>query len=393
MQAVELRLPGNYWDSLLYNGRLYLFTRNGEIEVHNWDAIVTGLGWRDDLKPLAWHFLARGTAWYSTEVQQLLRSPATADHLSALAAELSSKQRIIGSRLLARSLERIVESPAHPHNDIVAYSNNVYVCGSSGVYEAALSHSDAMDFNRIIDAPTMRMAASYKTLALAAGSDGLLEQSLTERWDGSEATQLSGNYCQNCSWLRFDLVGTSHGDSPGFLAAFSNPNWLSDKGEASRSLLGIVDADQLFGRSEGYMFSAGDQLVLVHDGIMEMDAWNPYRRRKYSGVDIGHSLLTHETISNKRLRNSGTIIDAAASVFGFVIEQEESLLVLANDGTTKRLPEPVNWRCFPRSNRYVNHLHVTFEDHIRIYAFIHDYFLEGAERGPASNRPRSSFTA
>ncbi len=37
--------------------------------------------------------------------------------------------------------------------------------------------------------------------------------------------------------------------------------------------------------------------------------------------------------------------------------------------------EPTNWRVFPRSEDYVNQLHVVYEDHLDIFAFTHDYFV------------------
>jgi hypothetical protein len=38
--------------------------------------------------------------------------------------------------------------------------------------------------------------------------------------------------------------------------------------------------------------------------------------------------------------------------------------------------EPVNWRVFPRSKHYANHLHVVYDDRLEVWSFNHDYFLD-----------------
>ena len=61
--------------------------------------------------------------------------------------------------------------------------------------------------------------------------------------------------------------------------------------------------------------------------------------------------------------------------FGVVIELEDSLLVLRSDEAIERIEgEVVSWRVFPRSRKYVNQLHVIYEDRLEIWCFLHDYF-------------------
>ncbi len=49
MSFVELVLAEQYWDSIVYAGRLYLFHRDGTFRVINWDQLVAGLNYRRDL--------------------------------------------------------------------------------------------------------------------------------------------------------------------------------------------------------------------------------------------------------------------------------------------------------------------------------------------------------
>jgi hypothetical protein len=71
-----------------------------------------------------------------------------------------------------------------------------------------------------------------------------------------------------------------------------------------------------------------------------------------------------------------TVISARVAPFGSVVELHDGLLVIPTKGKTIFLPgEPTNWRVFPRSEDYVNQLHVVYEDHLDIFAFTHDYFV------------------
>src|SRR5438874_1752616 len=44
MQPLKITIPGRYWDSQIYAGRLYLFEREGALRTINWDQMIGG--WR-----------------------------------------------------------------------------------------------------------------------------------------------------------------------------------------------------------------------------------------------------------------------------------------------------------------------------------------------------------
>jgi hypothetical protein len=223
-------------------------------------------------------------------------------------------------------------------------------------------------------------------MAIAAGSEGLFDQPLAERYRYMpQLSSVSDEHCQSASWARFDIVGSSPYHGGGYLAAYSNPKDRDNESD-ERWFVGLAGAEALFGRRGDFIFGAGDKVVMVAEGEILTSRWNPYRRRNDFGLDLDRSLVSTQKHAERRLR--GPVLDATASVFGYVVEFDDALMVFANDETFKKLPEPVAWRCFPRSARYVNQLHVTLDDHVRIYAFVHDYFLVGRDRGPSTVRPR-----
>lgn len=390
MQAVELRIPGEYWDSFVYDNFLYLFTQNGDIEVYNWDRLLQSLAISTNYWPIFWQFMARGRAWYKPELQTLLASPPLRQQIDEVRQAVTSKPYSISSRQLRQALTRTAPSPAHPHTDVEAFYNYLYLSSSAGVHYASLKRVLESDFDLINDIPTFRVACSYGTMALAAGSEGIFEQILmSERYapERYDPVQLSDRTCIACSWASFDVIATAGPRNAGYVAAFSAPRRDQSGLKEERHLIGLVDADDLFSTSDGLLFGAADLLVLATNSALLIDGWNPYKRRENGiGTDVNSSLLTRREIKVERLK--GVAIDAAATVFGIVIELEDSLLVIGVDGSFKRLREPVNWRCFPRSQRYLNQMHVTYDDHVRIYGFIDDYFIPHSERGPAIRRPR-----
>lgn len=46
MQALKLIVPGTYWDSQIYQGRLYLFNMDGSLFALDWDATIEEHGSR-----------------------------------------------------------------------------------------------------------------------------------------------------------------------------------------------------------------------------------------------------------------------------------------------------------------------------------------------------------
>jgi hypothetical protein len=391
MQAIELRISGRYWDSFLYNDRLYLFTQEGEIEIYRWDRLVQSIPVGNDCGPLFWQFLARGKAWYMPEMQAILRSPKIYQEIKNLRDAICAEPYYISQEDLQNALIEVAPSPAHPHTDVEAFYGNLYLSSTQGVHVAPLNQSLESSFDRSTDIPAFRMACSYGAMAIAAGSDGVFEQTLTREYileESYEPVQLSDRACAACSWASFDVVATSGAGSAGYVAAFSKP---SRDEEESRQLIGVVDSTDLFPSSGGgLLIGSGNLIALASQSSIILDGWSPYRRRDDHGIDLVKSLSSRETVEVEQLTDDA--IDGAVTVYGLVFEMDESLLVVGVDGSRDVYPEPINWRTFPRSQRYMNHLHMTCDQGVRIIAYIEDYFLNSRKRGPAMRRPREPVT-
>ena len=396
MQVVEVRIPGQYWDSFIYNGKLYLFTLNGDIMTYHWDRLVRSVPVEEDCRPLFWQFLARGRSWYSPELQKLLESPKILQEIRTLTAKMTADPYDLSPKGLREALVEICRSPAHPHTDVEGFYDTIYLSSSSGVHAAPLTRKLANNFRMSTDIPALRVACSYGSMAVAAGSEGMYEQTLISLQDWpfrNEPVQLSTRNCSACSWASFDVIGTAGPGEAGFVAAFTKPHpeeaemRLRSLVGSSRHLLGVVGSDELFPSADGLLFGADNLLIMAARSSLFIDGWNPFLRRDNQGVDVQYSLFSRQKLEVGELTDD--VIDGAATVFGIVVEMDSALLVRGVDGTITAFGEPVNWRTYPRSYRYLNQLHIVYENYVGIYAFVEDYFTPSDERGPAVQRPRS----
>lgn len=400
MQVVEVRIPGRFWDSFIYDGNLYLFTLNGEIRNYAWDQLVASIAIDVDCRPLFWQFLARGQTWYRPELQKLLESPKILQEIKMLRDRITAYPHEVSAEGLRDAHIETAGSPSHPHTDVEAFYKTLYLSSSSGVRAAALTRKLSNNFRTMSDIPALRVACSYGSMAVAAGSEGMYDQTLTSFLDwpkSNEPRLLSDRNCVACSWASFDVIGSSGPGDAGFIAAFSKPqkeeteSGLSSITSTSRQLLDVIGSDELFQSSDGLLFGAETLLVMASQSYLYIDGWNPHLRRDDQGVDVQRSLFNQYELRVNDLTEEA--IDGAATTFGIAVEMDSALVVRGVDGSISGFGEPVNWRTYPRSRRYLNQLHVTYDDYVAIFAFVDDYFIPARNRGPAVPRPGARRTS
>ena len=348
-----------------------------------------------DCRPLFRQFLTRGRTWYKPEFQELLESPKLLNEIRALSDRITIHPHEVTTKNLQESLIETAESPAHPHTDVEAFYNVLYLSSSSGVRAAPLTRKLSNNSSRLSDIPALRVACSYGSMAVAAGSEGMYDQLLTSfpDWPNrNEPRQLSGRTCMACSWADFDVIGSSGPGDAGFIAAFTKPQKEDTESSLSvssttRELLDVIGSDDLFPSSDGLLFGAQNLLVMASQSHLYIDGWNPHLRREDQGVDVQRSLFNRYEVQVEDLTEEA--IDGAATTFGIAVEMDSALVLRGVDGSISGFGEPVNWRTFPRSYRYMNQLHVTYDEYIAIFAFVDDYFTPDENRGPAVHRPGS----
>jgi len=415
MRALRVSIPGEFYDSQIYDGRLYLWGIDGSFLTIDWNLLVDKISIPKELKTALSFSLQYGDNLYRNllmqdlEVKQLMQYKF--QKLSELAIELD--QRDLNNSVIGQQ-----DNPfPFPHADSAVHYKTIYAGGQSGV--SALSCSvgrgrkqSIEPAKRLFDMPTLSISASHLTLAVAAGNEGLFDYSLISnntRKHG-EPRQLSDKHCNLARWLYPSIFGSSYFNE-GYFADFKeskrsrarkeqlSQNFVQlvlpktsetslfeeDENERSvrkskREFKGLISSKEIFSGSklDENRISEGDSTFTwgVQDKICSI-----------TGSSIKLAGYTSQSKPNQQKFNdlgfvkmdelSGEIISADSSLFGVVIEKENGLLIINSSLESQFLEgEPVNWRVFPRSISYTNQLHVVYEDALHIYSFNHDYFVD-----------------
>jgi hypothetical protein len=236
------------------------------------------------------------------------------------------------------------------------------------------------------------LPARFQTIAQASGSDGLIEAPISEGAPAAHSLRvLSSKPCIKCEFAFFSVVA-SQPNGGVFLASFHRVP--ADDGDSSnrrrfvRRLDRIVPQEELFKNERmtgsSFRWGARDKLFRYTAGRVEVIRYTP-RRDAEDIVEPLHEPKTAEDaefsyLSDIDLGDSGdpeSVISARAASFGSVIENDDGLLIIPSSGDPFFIAgEPTNWRTFPRSIDYRNHLHVVYEDRLEILIFTHDYFVD-----------------
>jgi hypothetical protein len=384
MQPLILRIPGSFWDSQIYSGRLYLFGRDAQLLTVRWDRLIASVEVPTNVKVAMLVGFLRGDLLYQRELVALFRDEQVRGLLYRKFEELEAILPAVRCDVSKHLIDSQDSPFPFPHSDSEIYVNNLYVSGPAGLWSAAcgpeIDGGVATRPDRMFDGPLLGISASYNTVAAAAGDDGLLEFGIETTWGESPVASRpvhrqphGGARCEDCNWVYQSVFATSF--DGGFLADYDLPKrptgeFERDRGaeKIQRSFHGFVAGRTVFG-NEGYAWGAGDKICCAINGTVSVAKFHPYRTRTRSQrlELIGRFASAQDSVA---------IIGAAIAPFGVVVEYDTGLVVYASDGSVFRLEgEPVNWRVFPRSKHYANQLHVIYDDCLQVMSFNHDYVV------------------
>jgi hypothetical protein len=405
---MKVTIRGEYWDSQIYSGRLYLFTKNKSIITINWDQLISEIKIDPKLKlALICAFLRSDFLYgrdlrpifYDQEVKQVIRNK----------FDLLSDNEIVFNK---QELEKhfIAESDnsmPFPHTDSDFYINELYTSSRQGAYKVGRSSDKKRSLKkksiRLWDAPTYGLSLSYKTLALAAGGEGLYEHSLDDGVGSKDPTRISSNDCVDCNWISYSIYASSH-VTPCYIAAYTGDKSMNDslsgysidnvipkslqeqvkfaenkrsgKRDIQRIFDRIVSDNDIF-QSKGYSWGVQDKIYQAGADYINIVKYRPWLKS-----DEGQL----ESLGKIEIANwKGDVVSGSAASFGAVVEYDNALVVVKSDNSPLTIPgEPVNWRVFPRSKYYENHLHIIYSDRLEIYSFNQDYFIDQATKRSGS---------
>ena len=378
MPPLKLTIPGRYWDSQIYRGRLHLFRMDGDILTLDWDGLIDKLRVRDDLKLAARSAFQRSDFLYGVAATGIFRDAKIREIISHRFHDLSQVPLELSRQEIDRTaVGRQDNLFPFPHADSEIYNRRLYVSSRAGVFAASCGGSTkypvSTSIARLSEMPVSAVRASYRSLALAAGEEGLWQYDLDDFRDGSRTERVASQHCSECQWAFHSIYGSSS-TGAGILASYlkrrERTEW-TEREEWRRTLDRVIPDSEIFADFENpdgeYSWAAQDKICQAANGsirVAKYEPWNeksPLRR-------LGVLPLA---------RHGEAVVSAKVALFGTVVELDSGLMVICSDETILDVcDEPVSWRVFPRSRHYENHLHVIHDDRLEVLSFNHDYLVD-----------------
>lgn len=392
MRPIIISIPGDYYDSQIYNDRLYLWTTDGDILTLDWGLLIDSLDVEKHQR-LAIECAFRrsdylyGDHWKNffedTEIRQVLHKKFQSLESTVFELHVSSLQQYL--------LGKPRRSPlGFPHADTDIYYNHLITGSDEGIVINRIESSKGRGIGGRAyeyDVPTFDLAPSNYNIALANGGDGVHTISLVDMKNGRLAPnfedakapkKISKKASLEVEWMFSNLL-ISDNNEEGSIVEFDVPKASQKVSRSERiekysdlrkidevSVDGIIDISQ-----ESLIWGDRDKLCSVVDSHVTVYSYKPWRRvselDKLSDLDI--------PIEVKNVESLGS------SNFSFNLQSDGILHILQSDGGYYSTGEEVsNWRTFNRSKNYSNQLHAIYDDRIDIISFNGDYFLDQSKK-------------
>lgn len=371
MRTLVMTILGDYWDSLIYKGKLYLFCLDGSILTLNWDKLIAGMHLEERLKlPLTCAF-QRGSYLYGDRWSLFFEDPEVKALLQGKFDLLAAMPLTIEPKALGEFVAGQQANPfPFPHTDAVIHYERMYVGAQSGIFKAGCSGKTKLPVatrrRQLWDGPASGLSAKFQTLAIAAGEHGLYELGLFSDQDPS---QIGDMHADTCSWAFYSIFGSSN-DGDGWLAEYSQRYDYSRN--VTREFKDVISSRKIFGE-RGYSWATEDKLCLVKGHTLTVVKYNPFATKE--AADFQKFAVVESEVEEN------DIVSATVGTFGTIVELHDRLVVLQSDGNVYSIDEePINWRVFPLSREYRNQLHVVLPGRLLIHSFNHDYFLDQTQK-------------
>jgi hypothetical protein len=372
LPPVRVVLYGKYWDSQIYSGSLVLFGLDGSIVELDWTQFVASLPLSEELRLVAEAALLGSDRFYAPDMRRLIQDPEVKPVMVDKFRRLHNASKEWHFDISAQGT-RIDNPMPFPHSDSDYYYGSLYVGGRSGVFRMIGDRKE-----QLADVPVLDIATKHSTVALAAGSQGLVEVQLFSSRPSTVST-ITPEPCSVCEWSYSNVVCSDNSHSL-FLATFARVREnVNDDPKRNyqyvRRFEGVLTDNVLFDsplNNNAIQWGAKDRIYRYSAGEIE----TAYRRST-ERASFGR-MKPRRTAADFNLDQ---FVGVRVAPFGSVLEFDDRVAVLLNSGNISIFPgEPVNWRVFPRSLNYLNHLHLIYDDRIEIVAFTSDYFVAPGER-------------
>lgn len=393
MEAVRITIEGQFYDSQIYSGRLYLWTFDSQILVIDWDRLIEDLNPDPDLE------IAMQCAFGNSDylVGDAWRVFASDRDIRNIILEKLSKLAKLPIRV--NNLQKYVTQIARnyfpfPHAAVDIFHSNLVVGGRSGLRFSRALNREIERPQMLVDIPTIGISPKNFLISLACGEEGVYEinprnkaQSLDDMrhldYKLSSSRQVMKLQSNNVHWMYNSIFASGNDGKAGIakyaappskrakqeekIKFFSEPPIIETKIFDEKDLIADSTIERFYSNNqkkiEDDVISWGieDKICAVSSGTLSTYFYRPFLQGE----------AQREYISSFELnRNMGEVVNGSSASFGYIIEMDEGLQIILSDSSTETIiGEPVNWRVFNRSKNYANQLHIIYDDRIEIVSY------------------------
>lgn len=411
MQTLSLTIPGEYYDSQLYSGRLYLWTRDESIVTLDWHPLIEAIPVPESLRFALRCSFQHSEYLYNFQGQTMLHDPDIRTLLTSKFHQLSQLRIEMSPEFLKRFTIREQRNPfPFPHADNLAFYNNLFVASQDGIARAVIDRRNRNPVSRVVrqlwDGPVSSLAGAHSTVAFSCGDDGLFQL----RWNPVTGTRnrrdtspvrVLDQHSDFVRWMYASIFSSSY-SAGGYLLDYDwrdLPSLRDDQVTSDRTLLGVFSTGDIFDQKDDgqgtFSWGGHDKLYRMTNKAVEIVRYDPQYNRQLLRplLATSHDPVIFSSVEDvRRLGLEGRytrlgsvgidsavddIVQADTAAFGVVIEGSEGVVVIGSDQEVLSLEgEPVNWRIFPRSVHYTNQLHLIYENYLTVYSFVHDFLVD-----------------
>ncbi|MEH6577394.1 MAG: hypothetical protein V7731_10015 [Amphritea sp.] len=349
---VKILIEGDYINSFVYSGVLFLINSDLILKAYSWDRIFD-------------YSISEIKLFHKNRLKDyskgnVLTIPEELKKTYSISIEKLSELELCSKELLVWP------------SDINIYKNRFYVASEYGV--------DALDFdwsngaiskfstaNRIFDQMSFKLATnSYYRLAIAAGKSGVISVIPDKKYvKRSNVNQIIDEACADCQWQNNSLIANT--DNGQYMASFlgipkkidfygiDSEYWAKVK-EIKKSPPKINTSSTIHGNKIVSSWFAGNKIFKVTEN-KKLYLHELNKPQEYEEVELGAELSTLQYFR------------AQSSPFGTIMEIGDNLKFFTGSEYKTIDDEVVNWRLFPKSTNYLNHLHVIKDDFLSVSLF------------------------
>lgn len=363
---VKISIIGDFIDSQIYNGKLYLWHFNGKLSIYDWNRLIERINKDANNKDINIFSLKYNKI---SEINDEIKNS-----IIEKFKQISNTECEISDIEDYKIFE--TESPTGILPIDTEIHNNVLYClTEKGLFSSqTIKTNKSKQVNKITDIKAFSIKANKDArIVISAGDDGVYEYYINDNIDKNTVLrtidksvyQVSDHHSTFANYVNRSIYSTSLVRESMFL----DYGWNNREKVFVRKPNADIESSNLFGDNTGLDVSWG-----VNDKIFKISNKN-IKIRRVSNINKKNMTVDSFDIQDKL--GYGNVISANATHFGTIIEYENALLVKCSNNEEWVIKEEiVNWRIFPRSKCYQNQMHVILNDRIEIYSFNHDYFID-----------------